>query len=715
MGESAFSAASAATLSLCAAFGVFCATANTISANTLAEPQVFASENGLLNLLIIAQPGKVDGLTTPGFAPTGWFYTVCPRPRTGDSCPAGAGSSHSYGGFRLALQPGDELKIRLINNLPLLPPASLEWIHDDPLLALNPTNLHTHGLIVPAAANTTPPPDIPVYGDFILTALFNYNGGNPKDDPAQYDPGAYAQLHAHTDVVYNRLSAMDYDIRLPKTHPAGAFWMHPHVHGIAQNQIAMGMAGIVSVGKVASYLCYDAGCADPVPESSVRHLILKDMQVLAGDIPQYQQDPEFCSGSRAWNGVCSGNPENYSGGNWFFTVNGQQYPTIPVSKAQGEVWRFTNASASASYRLQLIDNATGRPIAFQLIAIDGVAVGFPEGADAGQTEGALRDRFTVASCGKWNGVYALQPICASEIVMMPSSRVEAAVAYRDPSGNLVSPPQGASATLRTAGLDTGPGGDPWPAVNLAAVNFVSGPAPASAQPVHVGAQAANAILSQGSLINPLGARPQPAAAGACKPLPSGHHRRVYFANPNVPGASDGPGTDPWGNAIFGLGFEEIDQSGHSVPGSFVDVTQFDPAQVICLPLGPGQTPVLETWELVNLATELHNFHIHQTKFSHVSPAVAMSGPPTFVTYATGVLEDSVPLPFAKPGPGSQPVLDPEATSCLVSDYKSGKCAATSVWVQIPFTQLGTFVFHCHILEHEDGGMMHVIRVVPSSS
>ena len=26
--------------------------------------------------------------------------------------------------------------------------------------------------------------------------------------------------------------------------------------------------------------------------------------------------------------------------------------------------------------------------------------------------------------------------------------------------------------------------------------------------------------------------------------------------------------------------------------------------------------------------------------------------------------------------------------------------------------VGTFVYHCHLLEHEDGGMMGVIRVVP---
>jgi FtsP/CotA-like multicopper oxidase with cupredoxin domain len=93
----------------------------------------------------------------------------------------------------------------------------------------------------------------------------------------------------------------------------------------------------------------------------------------------------------------------------------------------------------------------------------------------------------------------------------------------------------------------------------------------------------------------------------------------------------------------------------------------------------------------------------------------MSGPPTPATYATGILEDSMPTPVAIPGPGSQPGRYPGATSCLVSDYRTGKCAATSVWVQIPFTQLGTFVFHCHILKHDEGGMMQAIQVVPSPS
>jgi len=29
--------------------------------------------------------------------------------------------------------------------------------------------------------------------------------------------------------------------------------------------------------------------------------------------------------------------------------------------------------------------------------------------------------------------------------------------------------------------------------------------------------------------------------------------------------------------------------------------------------------------------------------------------------------------------------------------------------------IGTFVYHCHVLEHEDNGMMGTIRVVPSET
>jgi L-ascorbate oxidase len=43
----------------------------------------------------------------------------------------------------------------------------------------------------------------------------------------------------------------------------------------------------------------------------------------------------------------------------------------------------------------------------------------------------------------------------------------------------------------------------------------------------------------------------------------------------------------------------------------LEIVSFDPMRpTVCLPLGPGNTPVTERWELVNLAGEDHNFHMH---------------------------------------------------------------------------------------------------------
>jgi L-ascorbate oxidase len=67
-----------------------------------------------------------------------------------------------------------------------------------------------------------------------------------------------------------------------------------------------------------------------------------------------------------------------------------------------------------------------------------------------------------------------------------------------------------------------------------------------------------------------------------------------------------------------------------------------------------------------------------------------------------VLQDNVPIPHAAVTKSCDGSLD---------HFRSGACQPTPVVVRIPFTQIGDFVFHCHILEHEDGGMMARIRVV----
>ena len=133
-----------------------------------------------------------------------------------------------------------------------------------------------------------------------------------------------------------------------------------------------------------------------------------------------------------------------------------------------------------------------------------------------------------------------------------------------------------------------------------------------------------------------------------------------------------------------------------VPGTFRDIAAFDPSSIsVCLPLGPGNKPVTEEWELVNVSGEAHNFHIHQAKF-YVLPQNAPPGD-------AGKLMDNVSLPNG-------------GATCdgTVATWRSGRCKVASVVVRIPFSEPGDFMYHCHIGEHQDSGMMARIRVIPFS-
>ena len=95
---------------------------------------------------------------------------------------------------------------------------------------------------------------------------------------------------------------------------------------------------------------------------------------------------------------------------------------------------------------------------------------------------------------------------------------------------------------------------------------------------------------------------------------------------------------------------------------------------------------LERWTLVNRTDEVHDFHIHQVHFAvesidgksdlplHWVDTVTV--PPQHYTHTSGT-------------PGMVRIL---------MDFRN------------PVVR-GTFVYHCHILDHEDGGMMATIRVI----
>jgi FtsP/CotA-like multicopper oxidase with cupredoxin domain len=94
---------------------------------------------------------------------------------------------------------------------------------------------------------------------------------------------------------------------------------------------------------------------------------------------------------------------------------------------------------------------------------------------------------------------------------------------------------------------------------------------------------------------------------------------------------------------------------------------------------------VEEWTIENRTSETHSFHIHQIHFL----LVAIKG---------------VPVP-----PEKRQMLD-----MVNVPYWSGTGPYPSVTVRMDFRgpDIGDFVYHCHILEHEDKGMMAIIRVNP---
>ncbi len=109
------------------------------------------------------------------------------------------------------------------------------------------------------------------------------------------------------------------------------------------------------------------------------------------------------------------------------------------------------------------------------------------------------------------------------------------------------------------------------------------------------------------------------------------------------------------------------------------------------PFDPNNPPAIvttqgavEDWTIENRATETHAFHIHQIHFL----LMAQNG----VAVTTPQYLDTVNVP-----------------------YWTGTGPYPSITVRMDFrgSVVGDFLYHCHILEHEDGGMMATIRVNPT--
>jgi FtsP/CotA-like multicopper oxidase with cupredoxin domain len=150
-----------------------------------------------------------------------------------------------------------------------------------------------------------------------------------------------------------------------------------------------------------------------------------------------------------------------------------------------------------------------------------------------------------------------------------------------------------------------------------------------------------------------------------KDVTPAHERRLYFSEkPQDPKNPNSP-------TVFFLTVEG------KIPEAF-DPSAPDPNIVV-------KQGDVEDWIIENRSQELHDFHIHQLHFQ----LLAWNGVPVDEPY----LRDTINVAYWD---GRSPVYP-------------------SVKLRMDFRDpaiVGTFVYHCHLLEHEDGGMMGTIRVDP---
>ena len=212
-------------------------------------------------------------------------------------------------GPTLRVKPGDTLMLDLVNRLPFEDsllggePNTLLGEHNT-LHGFNVTNLHYHGLHVSPSET----------GDNVLIDI---------------GPGQTQQFR----------------FRIPKDHPAGTFWYHPHRHGSTAAQVSSGMAGALII----------EGGLDTVPEiMNARERIWVLQQ--APYVQDYT-DPvtkQKVGMIEAKNAQTMYAPNAMDTLKRFTTVNGVVLPVVRMRPGEVERWRLIDTGTVDQIQLKLV-------------------------------------------------------------------------------------------------------------------------------------------------------------------------------------------------------------------------------------------------------------------------------------------------------------------------------------------------------------------------
>jgi FtsP/CotA-like multicopper oxidase with cupredoxin domain len=384
--------------------------------------------------------------------------------------------------------------------------------------------------------------------------------------------GLHVSPNAPQDDVLTMMAmpgeSLQYVVDIPLDQPPGLYWYHTHPHGESYQQSLDGMSGAIVIDGIERY----------VPEVRMlreRILILRD-RVVGKDDPAGTD----LRRSVGISGKGCSIPASAEVPERLFTVNGVLRPEIDIAPGERQFWRILNASPD------LYADLTVDTEKLEVVALDGMPLAFHDPKH--RTESVVH------------------------IFLPPAGRVEAIV---------TGPHSGAHASLRTHCIDTGPDGDPNPAMALA------------------------------DLVD----LPQPSV----RTLPASHDLKTPVYKPVSPtqiASIENSSPD------FVVTFTE-DKNGFYINGN-----KFSMADPPMLTVATGN---YHHWRVVNDTNELHPFHIHQVHFLIYSQNNDRMAHPEWL--------DTVNVPV-------------KGNVDLMMDFTD------------PIIR-GISLFHCHLLSHEDKGMM----------
>ena len=359
---------------------------------------------------------------------------------------------------------------------------------------------------------------------------------------------------------------LHYIVNIPLDQAPGLYWYHTHPHGESYQQDLDGMSGAIVIDGIERY-------APEVQHLRERILVLRD-RVLEENDPA---NPELTRVVEIPARGCWASSELPKR---IFTVNGALRPQIGIAPGERQFWRIVNASPDQYADLQ-VDTEQ-----LEIVALDGMPLSFHD----------LKRRTELRE----------------HLLVPPAGRVEAIV---------TGPASGAHASLRTRCYDTGPDGDPNPAMVLA--DMVATPQPTQ--------------------------RNEATSAGMESPVYKPVSPKLIAKMESSP-------------ADYTVTFTE-DKNGFYINGK--KYSAFDP------PMTSVSIGAFHHWRVLNKTHEVHPFHIHQVHFlAYAENGTRLSRPEWL---------DTVEVPV-------------EGSVDLMMDFTD------------PIIR-GVSLFHCHLLSHEDKGMM----------